>query len=101
MSPSTPEPIQPISNKSLGQETELAYILSSPQKRAYGPHPRVLGRQKGVFISLRTPESTIEVYLADKRRRELGEAKPIENSSKGNNRMKDYVKGPRKFFVCN
>jgi hypothetical protein len=96
MSPSTPEP-QPVSNKLLWQETELAYIQSSPQKRGHGPRPRVLGCQKGVFISLRTPESPIGVYLANKRHRELGEVKPIENSSRGNN----YVKGSSKFFKQN
>lgn len=74
-------------------DTQPVFIQSSPQRMGQGPARRVLRRGNKVFVSLRTPESPTVVYLAEKRRRELGQA--IKKS--GSRRTNDFVELPSRF----
>jgi hypothetical protein len=95
----TPSPVRLLSDKSesLWGDTEPVFIQSSPQRegqgRGLGPARRVLRRRNDVFVSLRTPESPIVVYLADKKRRKLGQA----ITKTGNRRTSDFVELPSRF----
>jgi hypothetical protein len=84
-------PVELLSDKSRW-DTEPVFIQSSPQRMGQRPARRVLHRRKNVFVSLRTPESPTEVYLADKRRRKLGQA--ITKTGLGNRRTNDFVEVP-------
>lgn len=85
-------PVNLLSDKSW-QDTEPVFIQSSPQRMGQGPAPRVLRRRNNIFVSLRTPESPTVVYLADKRRRTLGQAV----AKTGNRRSYDFVEVPSRF----
>jgi hypothetical protein len=85
-------PVELLSDKSLW-DTEPVFIQSSPQRMGQGPARRVLRRRNNVFVSLRTPESPTVVYLADKRRRKLGQA----ITKTGNRRTNDFVEVPSRF----
>jgi hypothetical protein len=87
-------PVKLLSDKSL-TDTEPVFIQSSPQRMGQGPARRVLRRRNNlnVFVSLRTPESPTVVYLADKRRRKLGQA----ITKTGNRRTNDFVEVPSRF----
>jgi hypothetical protein len=85
-------PVELLSGKSW-RDTEPVFIQSSPQRMGQGPARRVLRRRNNVFVSLRTPESPTVVYLADKRRRKLGQA----ITTTGNRRTNDFVEVPSRF----
>jgi hypothetical protein len=86
-------PVKLLSDKSW-QDTEPVFIQSSPQRMGQGPARRVLRRRNNhVLVSLRTPESPTVVYLADKRRRTLGQAV----TKTGNRRTNDFVEVPGRF----
>ena len=93
----TPSPaiLSESDSKSLWVDTEPAFIQSSPQREGQGLGPArwVLRRRNDVFVSLRTPESPTVVYLADKKRRKLGQA----ITKTGNRRTNDFVKVPGRF----
>jgi hypothetical protein len=85
-------PVELLSDKSW-LDTEPVFIQSSPQRMGQGPARRVSRRRNDVFVSLRTPESPTVVYLADKRRRKLGQA----ITKTGNRRTNDFVELPSGF----
>lgn len=85
-------PVELLSDKSLG-DTEPVFIQSSPQRMGQRPARRVLRRRNNAFVSLRTPESPTVVYLADKRRRKLGQAITKTEYRRTN----DFVEIPSRF----
>jgi hypothetical protein len=85
-------PVERLSDKPLW-DTEPVFIQSSPQRMGQGPASRVLRRRNNIFLSLRTPELPTVAYLAEKRRRKLGQA----ITKTRNRRTGDFVEVPSRF----